>query len=284
MEVIDAQVHAFDRDRPERPWDPAYDVHRSPHVLPAIDDDAMLAAMQAAGVDAAVLVATSHYGWDNSYSLGAAARRPERFRVVGRVDHEAADVADRVAEFAAHDGAVGLRLFVRNAADHDRLAAGGYDLLLRAMADHDLAVFVFSPGRVGDVETVARFAPGLRVVVDHLGLAVPEPGVTGVDHFADLPAVLTLARRPNVVVKLTGVPALSTGPFPFADVWPHLRRVIDAFGPGRLMWGTDWTRVPNATYEQGVRYLRDSGALTDGEKAELMGATLRRVLRWPAPA
>jgi L-fuconolactonase len=154
---------------------------------------------------------------------------------------------------------------------------------LRAAARNDLVICVFAPGNVPDIQTFARAHPELQVVVDHLGLAVPDVGAPPMDHFADLSSVLELAQLPNIVVKLTGAPALSHEPFPFSDLWAPVMRLVDAFGPSRLMWGTDWTRVPNATYSEGVRYFGDSDRFSARDKEQMMGTTLRRVFDW-APA
>jgi predicted TIM-barrel fold metal-dependent hydrolase len=84
-----------------------------------------------------------------------------------------------------------------------------------------------------------------------------------------------------VTVKLTSLPLLSRERYPHADVWPHLRRVIAAFGPGRLMWGSDQT-VFDHDYGETVDVIRETGELGEEDKALILGATLRRVWDWPA--
>lgn len=59
---------------------------------------------------------------------------------------------------------------------------------------------------------------------------------------ADLPKLVALAKHDSVVVKISGVGTLSKQPFPYKDIWDPLRRIFDAFGLDRCMWGTDWTR------------------------------------------
>ena len=99
--------------------------------------------------------------------------------------------------------------------------------------------------------------------------------------FAELPELLELAQLPNVTVKLSGVATLSREPFPFADVRPHMHRIVEAFGPERLMWGSDVTRAEGiATYAEGLNWLIEFGELSGEDLRALLGATLRRVFGW----
>jgi predicted TIM-barrel fold metal-dependent hydrolase len=99
--------------------------------------------------------------------------------------------------------------------------------------------------------------------------------------FADLPNVLKLAQQPNVMLKISGACTLSHQPYPYNDIWDPIARIIDAFGCGRCMWGTDWTRaIAFLTYKQGVDAFTLNDRLSAGEKTALMGETLRRVYNW----
>ena len=104
--------------------------------------------------------------------------------------------------------------------------------------------------------------------------APPQP-------WADLPKVLELARRPNVVIKVSGACTLSREPYPFADIWDPLARVFDAWGFDRCLWGTDWTRAfAVVNYEQAVRPFLDTDRLSDTERAMLMGGACARAYGW----
>ena len=86
------------------------------------------------------------------------------------------------------------------------------------------------------------------------------------------------------MVKISGACTLSHEPFPYPDIWDPLRRIFDAFGIDRCMWGTDWTRAVNLlTYEEGVEPFRRTDRLTEDERAALMGGTLERVYGWAPP-
>ena len=102
----------------------------------------------------------------------------------------------------------------------------------------------------------------------------PEP-------WADLPKVLDLAARDNVVIKVSGACTLSHEPFPYPDIWDPLARVFDAWGMDRCLWGTDWTRAAAVvTYPQGVEPFRLTDRLSDSDRATLMGGACARVYNW----
>jgi L-fuconolactonase len=96
--------------------------------------------------------------------------------------------------------------------------------------------------QLDDVVALADAVPELAIVLDHLGKPqVGSPAVPGrVDGAGWAAALRSLAERPNVVVKLSGLPAESAGDWSPAQLDPFLEVALDAFGPTRLMFGTDW--------------------------------------------
>jgi L-fuconolactonase len=240
--------------------------------------------MDAVGVDGAILVNSArHYGIDNRYALESASRHPERFRVVIRVDPEAPDVAEQIAAARADPRIVGARLLTMIEPDRVRFREGRFDPVFAAAQASDLPLCLYPTGTLPLVDDAARRFADLRIVVDHLGLAQRPFAPLHSDLFERLPELLALARHPNVAVKLSGIPALSWDAFPYAGVWPHVQRVLDAFGVERVMWGSDATRVDGiATYAEGLRWLTESGALGGDDLAAVLGGTLRHVFGWPA--
>ncbi len=74
-------------------------------------------------------------------------------------------------------------------------------------------------------------------------MGVP-PGTDGAESaYRNLPQLLALAKHPNVAVKATGQPGYVRDPYPFPSIHDALHRVFDAFGPRRMFWGTDITRM-----------------------------------------
>lgn len=237
--------------------------------------------MDAAGVAAALLVTSAVYGSDNSYALDAVSRHPDRFRAVGRADPDAADLEDVLGGWR-EQGLVGLRLVIGSEAERSKFRTGGFHRLLRACAASRLPVCVFPPGILSDLGSLAELLPEVSIVIDHLGLAQPPLMDLESDPFGRLPDLIALARFPNIFVKMTAVPVLAREPYPFADLWPHLHQVLQAFSADRVMWGSDATRTATLhTFEEALGYVRDSKELISAEKAQVLGGTLRRVFDWP---
>ena len=278
MPTIDCQVHAYERDRPERPW-------AGTLVGPAeVTGDDMVAAMDAVGVDGALLVSPfSMYRYDPSYALSVHARHPGRFGLIKPFDPGASDVGDEVSRWAVTPGVVGARIMLS-----DRFADGGLSadhpglhLILDAGAANDLPINVLCWGKLDLLAELARRHPNTQLVIDHLGLAQPFQPPPPEQPFADLPDVLALAALDNVAIKVSGACTLSHAPFPYDDIWEPLGQIFRAFGFERCLWGTDWTRaVELLTYEQGVEAFRVTDQLTESEREVLMGGSLARLYSW----
>jgi predicted TIM-barrel fold metal-dependent hydrolase len=116
--------------------------------------------------------------------------------------------------------------------------------------------------------------------MDHLALhsRTKEP-----EAFADLDKLLVLAKRPNVATKATCLPSYARDSYPYASLHPYLRRVYDAFGPKRLFWGTDLTRLP-CTYRQAITlFTEELPWLTADDKSWIMGRGICEWLGWRLP-
>ena len=123
--------------------------------------------------------------------------------------------------------------------------------------------------------------PDTRFIIDHLGILQPRVPPAPPEPWADLPKVLALAKRPNVVIKVSGACTLSKQPYPFPDIWDPLARVFDAWGFERCLWGTDWTRAfAVVNYEQAVVPFLETKRLSDSERAMLMGGACIKAYRW----
>jgi predicted TIM-barrel fold metal-dependent hydrolase len=275
MRVIDVQVHAYEHNHPGRPWAGVL------HGPQSANGEEMVAAMDAVGVDAAIIVSTFNlYRYDPSYALEVYARWPERFRVVKPIDVTDPAIDDVVADWAVTKGAVGVRLMLRDEMPSDP-ADPRVNRAFAAAGRHGLPVNFLCWGRLDDGTELVRRNPDTVIVIDHLGLLQANEPPVLVDPWADLPKLLALAAYPNVRVKISGACTLSAVGYPYDDIWEPVLRIIDAFGVDRCMWGTDWTRTSGMlTYEQGVAPFRETTRLSEGDKAALMGGTLEKVYGW----
>ncbi|MFD5827890.1 amidohydrolase family protein [Lentzea sp. NPDC060358] len=286
MEILDAQLHL---PSPRRTW---------PHGDQSLDDlrgEVLVAQLDAAGVDTAVLVGSPHIAPSSAFEA-VVARHPDRFAAVLELDETAPDIAEQVAGLRGTPGVVGLRVVTAMPpANAHRLRAGAYDRLLTAAERHGVAVSMLATGYLAGVAAVARAHPALPLVVDHLGLPQPPYQPVADPAWGDLGHLLALAEFPTVSVKLSGAPTLSTADYPYPDVWPHLAAVLDAFGVDRCLWGSDHHRVLGRlpglaplpaypgrhSYAQALHHLLDRADLSTADKTALFGGTARRVLNWP---
>jgi L-fuconolactonase len=275
MLTIDAQVHAYEHDHPGRPW--AAVLVGPPHVT----GEEMVAAMDAVGVDGALLISPfTMYRYDASYAVEVGKKHPDRFGLIKPVNPSDPGVVDTIADWKATPGAVGIRIMMNRDVSEDP-ADPGLNRVLAAGARHGLPVNLLCWGRQQQARELAARNPETSIVIDHLALQQPFEPPPPAQPFADLPKVLELARQPNVAIKITGACTLSREAYPYKDIWDPLARIFDAFGIERCMWGTDWTRaVKLLTYKQGVDAFRDTDRLSESDKRMLMGGTLQRIYRW----
>ncbi|MDA1128697.1 MAG: amidohydrolase family protein [Chloroflexi bacterium] len=272
--TIDVQVHAYQRNSPERPW---AGFLQGPD---EVTGDDMVAAMDAVGVDGALLISPfSLYRYDASYALEVLAKHPDRFALIKPFDPQSEGVADEIAEWSKIPGVVGARVMLT--AQEFEADDPGLNKIFAAGAQAGIPVNVMCSGKLPLFAELARRNPETRMVIDHVGLAQPPEPPAPPDSFADLATVVSLAALDNVTIKISGAGTLSHQPFPYTDIWEPLSKVFDAFGFDRCMWGTDWTRaVRLLTFEQGVEAFRVTDQLSDSERATLMGGSLMKIYNW----
>jgi predicted TIM-barrel fold metal-dependent hydrolase len=286
MAISDAQVHFWQPHSAERPW-PADQLHsRSfltvpgarPHRAEPVTPEEFLARMDESGVQRAVIVPPSPVGDSNSYALESAALRPDRLGIMGRFDPEAPDAREALEGWRLQPSMLGIRMTWYKQKWSKWLDDDSIDWFWAACERLDIPVMMLMPGMLHRLPALAERYPGLTLIIDHMGR---KSELRDDECFADLDEMLALARYPNVSVKASAVPCYSTEAFPFANLRPHLRRIFDAFGPQRLMWGSDFSRLP-CSYQQCIdHFLHTLDFLDPEDKTWVMGRTLEKLLRWP---
>ncbi|HEY7242650.1 MAG TPA: amidohydrolase family protein [Xanthobacteraceae bacterium] len=276
MLIIDAQVHAYERNHPGRPW---HAVLTGP---PEVTGDQMVAAMDAAGVDGAILVSPfTMYRYDPSYALEVHRGHPDRFALIKPVDPTDPSVPEVIADWKRTPGAVGVRMLLARGGYTEDPADPGLNRVLAQAGRLSMPVNLHIAGRLDQGIELIRRNPDTQIIVDHLGIVQPYEPPVPAEPWADLSKVLTLAKQQNVAIKITGACTLSREGFPYGDIWDPVCRVIDAFGIGRCLWGTDWTRaVKFLCYAQAVDAFRLTERVSQSDKAKLMGGTLARIYGW----
>ena len=275
MAIIDSQVHAYEANTPKRPWATV------PNWPPHVTGDEMVAAMDKVGVDGAIFISSfSMYRYDGSYAEEVVRAHPGRMAIVKPVDPDDKNVADVVAKWKETKGAVGIRIFLR---EEEKRAADdpGLDRICKAAVQYDLPLNFLFWGRIDEGTQLIDRHPNTRFIVDHLGILQPRQPPAPAEPWADLPKIVELAKRPNAVIKVSGACTLSKKPYPFPDIWDPLKRVFDAWGFERCLWGTDWTRAfAVVNYENAVKPFLETKTLSDSERAMLMGGACAKAYGW----
>jgi len=275
MPIIDSQVHAYEANTPQRPWATV------PNWPPHVTGDEMVAAMDKVGVDGAIFIsAFSMYRYDASYAVEVARAHPERMAIVKPVDPDNPAVDDVVAEWKKTPGTVGIRIMLTRENKRDPKDPG-LDRIARSAVRHDFPVNILCWDNLEAGAALIDRHPDTRFILDHLGILQPRVPPAPAEPWADLPKVLELAKRKNVVIKVSGACTLSKKPYPFDDIWDPLARVFDAWGFERCLWGTDWTRAfAVVNYEQAVKPFFETKRLSETERAMLMGGACAKAYGW----
>jgi predicted TIM-barrel fold metal-dependent hydrolase len=270
--VIDSHVHVWKND-PKYPWPKEVTNPPKEDALP----ETLLRHMEAGGVEKAVLVHPIHYRWDCRYVGDALKARPGRFLGVCRVNPEADDAPDNLGRWVRDHGFHGVRLSPAAGAAGDWVNdRPRMDRLLGRAAELRVPLCVLCPAvRLPDVARVLeRHRDDLDVCIDHMADCPP-------DRPAELEKLLALARFPRVFVKVSHLWSLSRQPYPYRDTHEQVHRVYDAFGPRRLLWGSDWPLVERyCSYARALALYRDEiGFFTAEDRRWVLGGTALRL--WP---
>ncbi len=211
----------------------------------------------------------------------AALRFPDRFSYLMRINPFDPSLEAWLETLAASPNFRAVRTIVFSPAEGAAFEAGGYDRLFAAADRHGMPVFVTCPGRVRQLAPYVEKFSGIQFVIDHCGAAFDAP--KGGASIAD---TLVMARYPNVALKWAHAPSLlSLKPYPFPDLETKLVQAMDAFGRERILWASDYTvSRDRQSWAEALFYLRHSPSLSASDKEWVLGRTLRRLLRWPAPA
>jgi predicted TIM-barrel fold metal-dependent hydrolase len=277
--ITDSQVHIWEVDRPNRPW--PQPPRNEPQLPNGYTAEEMIAEMERAGVDRAVIVPPTWVGESNETALDTARAYPLRFAIMGRIDIKRPDLKEAMATWKQQPGMLGVRHTFRTEPYRTWLESGKYEPFWDAAEEYGIPVMCLVSGFPAVLSILGPIAvkhPGLTLIVDHMACALNQKGAAAFETINDLVA---LAKYPNVLVKVSSAPCFSAEPYPFNDINPFIRRICEAYGAQRLMWGADRTRL-TSTYEECVRHFSEGlGFLSATDREWILGRTLATVLHWP---
>ncbi len=271
MLIVDAHVHIWADSTPN----PA---HRQ---VPALTGDELLLEMDAAGVDAAVIQPPAWDPTSNEVAVEAARRTPGRFAVLGCFPLDDPASPSLIDGWKERPGMLGLRFTFPQPHMEAWLTDGSLDWLWPAAEKAGLPVALAAGNFLPVVGEIAARHPGLRLLVDHLGTPLRK---TDDEALVNLAQLVALAKYPNVALKATAAPGTSTQPYPFRNVHDYLHAVYDAFGPQRMFWGTDITRMPCSWAQCVTLFTEELSWLSPEDKEWIMGRALCEWIGWDLAA
>jgi L-fuconolactonase len=295
-EIVDAQVH-----------------------LNMVGVEAGITAMDAVGVDA--LLIDEFWSFDAEgrpqpgYPLPggsfrhtsplaelAVARHPDRFAYLTRCQPDDPDIESVIGGLRDRPGRLALRLLPYVPVHPDRgevpeigeavaqysatIRGGAYDRYLALAEQHAIPLFIQvngigTPGDLHLVEWILRRHPGLPLVLDHMGVALPGGPGSRPQRFDQFDDIAALARYDNLFVKWGHAPRLSEEGYPYPDVLTALHGIVAAFGASRVMWASDWTiDLAFNSWAESLYCIRDDDQLSVDEKAWILGRSVRELLGW----
>ncbi|GGS20734.1 amidohydrolase [Streptomyces aureoverticillatus] len=275
--IVDAHHHVWDLDVRDQEW------ITGPAMAPirrTFTTDDLAPHARAAGVGATVLVQTVTVPEETPEFLALAAGSDLVTGVVGWTDLTRPDVAETLAalaELPGGDRLVGIRHQAQAEPDPEWLLRPDVRRGLAAVAAAGLAYdLVVLPHQLPACARAAADHPGLTFVLDHLGK--PPVATSAREPWAT--SLRALAALPNTTAKLSGlVTEADWTSWTPASLRPYTDTALEAFGPSRLMFGSDWPVCElAATYEQVVEAAQEvTAALSDTERAQVFAGTARRV-------
>jgi L-fuconolactonase len=270
MKIIDGQIHLWLPNTPDHPFAPNH-THSHGESYTA---ETALALFDEAGVTGSVIVTPSWMGTDNSYGLDAAARYPHRFVVMGRFDYAASDARERLACWRDAPGMVGIRATLVDPLTISMFQNPANGAFWARSAALGIPLMCYAPKALPTIADFARRNEGLRIIVDHAGRFAQGPKEEAA--WEDVSHLLAMARMPNVAVKVSSLPSFTAQPYPFPILHPYIRAIYDAFGPERMIWGSDVTRL-SSTYRENIRLFSEAlDFLSEEDKARIFALNLRQ--------
>ncbi len=281
--IVDSHVHIWAPHCAARPW--PNPMAAKPHTAyPGVSDWGMtkqmlIAAMDGAGVDRAILIPPSWEGHYNDLALDAVQSHPDRFAIMGRVFLEQPMNDEQFILWRQQQGMLGVRCIFHSQRYQQLLRDGAFDWLWPMAERHHVPVTLMLPGlenASGIIQKLLAKHPALKLSLDHLNIQRSDA-----DHVAQqIEQWCALAKYKNFAVKTSAVPSWSQTAYPFRDTQDQLKRVFDAFGPQRMFWGSDFSRL-NATYRSAAdQFIETIDWLKGSDLEWVMGRGICEWLDW----
>jgi predicted TIM-barrel fold metal-dependent hydrolase len=215
----------------------------------------LLALSKPLGIDRIVLIQMIFYGFDNSYMLDCIRQHPGVFAGIAQIDEHGSGPACEMKRLKGL-GVRGIRIRPEKRGIANWLDGPGMQAMWSAGAELGVAMCpLIDPDDLPAVDRMCEKFPDTPVVIDHFA----RIGGDGQFRDSDIKLLTSLARHKRVHVKLSAFYFLGRKQPPYTDVLPMIRRLIESFGPQRLMWASDnpFQVQPPHTYKASLDLVLD---------------------------
>lgn len=271
---IDAHQHYWQIARGDYDW-------MGPHVEPIRRDYLpadMKPFLETAGISRTVVVQAAPTIAETEFLLRLADQEATIAAVVGWVDLRATDAVDTLQRLARHPKFRGIRPMLQDIEDTFDILDPRCIAALERMPALGLSFdALLQPRHLPVAAALADRLPDLAIVVDHGAKPFIARGT--IEPWAS--DMAALAKRPNIVCKLSGLTTEAGKGWTVARLKPYADHLLDLFGAERLMFGSDWPVVEmTATYAQWWEAANELTAKLSGtERAAVFGGTAARFYR-----
>ena len=271
MQITDAQIHV---------WGTGLPSNQAHWQVTSFTATEAIALMDEAGVDAAVIHPPSWDPGSTDLALRAVQDYPGRFAIMGAVPLDQAVSRAQIVTWREQPGMLGLRYLFLNDPERQWLEDGSLEWLWTEAEAAGVPIAVLATDSLAAIGRIAERHPGLRLTIDHMGGRGGNTTLKDAAAMEHMPDLLALARLPNVAVKATGAPGYSSGAYRFRSMHTYLEQIFDAFGPERMFWGTDISKMPCSWRECVTMFTEELPWLSGRDLELVMGEAIREWWGW----
>ena len=261
MQIVDAQIHLWATGLPSN----------KAHIQEtSFTAKQAITLMDEAGVHAAVIHPPSWDPKSHELALAAVNDYPNRFAIMGTLPLNRA-ISEKEIPSWKNNVVLGLRYTLLEEPHRSWIADGSLDWLWKIAEEEKIPISMLVTDSLVELQNIAERHPELRLTIDHLGGRGGNTTLKDNDAMEHIPNLLKLAKYPNVAVKATGAPGYSGEAYPYPIMQGYLEQIYDAFGPHRIFWGTDITKMP-CSWKDCIRmFTEEARWLDENDRALVMG-------------
>jgi L-fuconolactonase len=276
---IDAHQHYWQPGRGDYDWMPKDDPILSRPYFPAD----LAPALEAAGITKTVLVQAAATVEETEYMLGIADAAPSVGAVVGWIDFENKAHLEQLVRLKNHPKFAGVRPMIQDIDDVNWMLRDDVQWAFAALSDLDLTFDALGFSRhLANFLTILKRYPNLRAVIDHcMKPQIRNHGTSRSELAFWSHGMARLAGETGAFCKLSGITTEANEDWTAQTLAPYAGQVLAAFGPARVMWGSNWPVCRlRGSYEEWLTAAQSlCSGLSETEREDVFGGTAARFYR-----